>query len=112
MTNETKTTPHTPGPWQPSTFGFNRLEVWAGHDARICIVDNFLDVGVAEANARLISAAPDLLAALEAAVRTIRSWQGAGLAVDVEAGLWDLYQASGEMVTINSAIAKARGQAS
>lgn len=63
---------HTPGPWQMSTTGFNvgmtRLsQDWVIHnkDDIICSFPvNFTDP-TAEANARLIAAAPEMLAALK-----------------------------------------------
>jgi hypothetical protein len=51
---------HTPGPWDfdgPE----HSIIVWAGPDLRVCFMTSN---GPAEANARLITAAPDLLAAL------------------------------------------------
>jgi hypothetical protein len=63
---------------------------------------------LANANARLIAAAPDLLEALKAATRTIREWHGMGMGA-TEAQAWALYQASPEMQQINAAVAKAEG---
>jgi hypothetical protein len=60
--------------------------------------------------ARLIVAAPDLLAALKRAVEAIRSFHGIGLSGKAEEGMWQLYQASPEMTAINAAIAKAEGR--
>lgn len=53
---------HTPGPWSfegPS----HSIIVWAGEDSRVCFMTSD---GPAEANARLIAAAPALLEALKA----------------------------------------------
>lgn len=48
---------HTPGPWlEPCTYGASRFEV-QGDGRRVAVVDKIDD-------ARLIAAAPDLLAAL------------------------------------------------
>lgn len=59
---------HTPGPWR--TGGANRLMVyangWAVADAKI--FHPHTDADQAEANAALIAAAPDLLAACKAAL--------------------------------------------
>lgn len=56
-------TSHTPGPWEA-----DRVAVWARERRHlICFVETFRgdeDNAEAEANARLIAAAPDLLAAL------------------------------------------------
>lgn len=62
MTNETK---HTPGPWTISPNGVNVLN--DGGTKRICECD-WYQMGLlpCAANARLIAAAPELLAALEA----------------------------------------------
>ena len=67
MTN-TKQTAHTPGPWN---FGRTSLDVYAPETGKH-IATAHLPLGwlseeraIAEANARLIAAAPDLLAALE-----------------------------------------------
>ena len=62
---------HTPGPWSATHI----LGRWWIEDAdpaafcrrRIAIVDDGAGIYSPEANARLIAAAPDLLAALEAA---------------------------------------------
>lgn len=60
-----------------------------------------------ERAARLITAAPDLLEALQEAVKTIRLWHGFAEAVPTEAESWEYYQASPEMKKINAAIKKA-----
>ena len=57
------TTQHTPGPWRVTT-----AKVMAGNGRAICLIENRkLHEGFQEssANARIIAAAPDLLAALE-----------------------------------------------
>lgn len=64
MTTKTKAT-HTPGPWSVSCSG-NDVENVSG--AGVCAL--YADE-TAEANARLIAAAPDLLAAAEAMLRSI-----------------------------------------
>lgn len=56
---------HTPGPWE--SFGPMRFTVYGGDPkVRIAVIDYCTGADSAEhdANARLISAAPDLLAAL------------------------------------------------
>lgn len=61
----TKTT-HTPGPWRPYIGPGGPLQVIANH-CNICNVDDCETQSFEEgsANARLIAAAPELLAALE-----------------------------------------------
>lgn len=54
-------TTHTPGPWIYEPQGPSCATIWAGDD---CIFDA-IDAAGNEANARLIAAAPDLLATLE-----------------------------------------------
>jgi hypothetical protein len=72
MTTETQAT-HTPGPWTQIDYGDGEpvIEAASGLIA-IAIVNDYSDTAadwspdVTQANARLIAAAPDLLAALEA----------------------------------------------
>lgn len=65
-------TQHTPGPWEPTLGQVPPESVWNQHGfARICRLSDRYDSGplsnsTITANARLIAAAPDLLAALEA----------------------------------------------
>ncbi len=66
----------TPGPWQQHDADYCPLEIWGNLDGpledgairgtEICTV---ADGPEAEANARLIASAPDLLAALEGVLR-------------------------------------------
>jgi hypothetical protein len=110
---------HTPGPWDltPGPHGdpdvddcdFIIYESRAAGDAVAAVVGP-VRTGTTEANARLIAAAPELLDALKAAVRTIRTWHGLGTTGGAEQLLWELYQASPEMKRINAAIAKAEGR--
>lgn len=57
------TTKHTPGPWHLSAA---KDCIWHQDHGRICTPPNHAQVWNWEPNARLIAAAPDLLAALEA----------------------------------------------
>jgi hypothetical protein len=67
--------PHTPGPWAPSYWGDDDYDVYtADTDQLICSLAQRYDEktgrglsGNIEADARLIAAAPDLLAALKQA---------------------------------------------
>lgn len=58
---------HTPGPWRMG-YGYATRDIRSGHRHIIARVDVVTEEG--EANARLIAAAPDLLAALE----TLAEW--------------------------------------
>jgi hypothetical protein len=117
---------HTPGPW---TFETPPPEAYTDHDIHLDpeIAFWIADTRVAgevlasvhktargehEPNARLMAAAPELLAALRSAVDTIRSWQNLGLlsSTDREEA-WALYQQSPEMQVINAALAKAEPEA-
>lgn len=110
---------HTPGPWTVSpdrdAWGFYMLHEVSAHECDECaICDDGIEehcerCGVEhdEANARLIAAAPDLLAALEAAATSIalaaemmraKGIDGAGASLELDASRARL------------AIAKARGQ--
>lgn len=101
---------HTPGPWAfmegdrgrmaaSLVFKENDKDFHIGHV--ICEPRNEEQRATDLANARLIAAAPELLAALQTAAETIRAWHGEDL--------WDNYQHSPEMKEINAAIAKATG---
>ena len=57
------TTKHTPGPWHLSA---SKACIWHQDHGRICTPPNHAQVWNWEPNARLIAAAPELLAALEA----------------------------------------------
>jgi len=93
---------HSTGPWKfedaPGPDGevcFQTIKDLAGHHVASTWGGPHLP------NARVIAAAPEMLAALEKAVETIKAWHG-------DDG-WDLYQHSPEMLAINSAMAKATG---
>ena len=76
MTNGTK---HTEGPWQvrpkqPLSDGFIDYEVWAEKThALICVPTGgaYRELSERESNARLIAAAPELLAACKALVSVL-----------------------------------------
>ena len=58
-------TQHTPGPWYPTAHSSGRYSVVCAHAYDIATIDDRGNgAGVNAANARLIAAAPDLLAAL------------------------------------------------
>lgn len=92
---------HTPGPWTAQCF-----LVTAGHDQITHCGGNLPNnrSHEAEANARLIAAAPDLLAALLSAKETIKVWHN----IRGNDPTWSIYDArSPEMQIINTALAKA-----
>lgn len=111
---------HTPGPWSAIDDGSRSDGLWVSGPSRgepvICdLVGRLYDheaqcgqlTGEDVANAHLIAAAPDLLAALKRTVDTIKAWHC--LHGD-EIG-WDIYlQHAPEMQAINAAIAKAKGR--
>ena len=62
------TTKHTPGPWRESAFDYERGVIVAGEKGvHVAKVEQQGMGHTAAANAALIAAAPDLLAALEGA---------------------------------------------
>jgi hypothetical protein len=65
-------TEHTPGPWTDEPWGTTARVIEAGNGATLAIVHCYLrtdwpNVAQRDANARLIAAAPELLAALQRA---------------------------------------------
>ena len=98
---------HTPGPWEKCDRGDysdfdGHSNVILGDDTRICVVQNSGD-DWADANARLIAAAPDMLAALLSAQESIASFMGVhGYPNDSGAG---------EILReVSAVIAKAKGE--
>lgn len=93
---------HTPGPWDVTHYD-NRVFVEprgrSGMDEYICEVGLPSGDRVYE-DARLIAAAPELLAACEAAYRALRSYQYGNSATDLAKETAD---------DISAAIEKARG---
>jgi hypothetical protein len=63
---------HTPGPWEVyegvnrDAHWHNRACVWSTSAGHLVAYTDFMTTEIAEANARLIAAAPDLLEALRA----------------------------------------------
>ena len=98
------TTQHIPGPWgvvSPNpTIGFQIV----GHHVIVAAVPKLFDEPWAEANARLIAAAPDLLEAL----KRIENWRdhSAEFSIDFGSnGVRDLYRGIAK-----AAITKATGE--
>ena len=90
---------HTPGPWDYSDQTGSRKhcylgQVWDSEGESLAVLDSTTDPAVATANARLIAAAPDLLAACEDAIRLLDEHRMRGLTYD----------------TLDEAIKKAKGQ--
>ena len=87
---------HTPGPWTRNR-AINTVDM--GRYSVICPfgADSKKHVSEIEANMRIISSAPDLLAALEAIIKMIGPYAGQG-------------RMDAEIAAARSAIAKARGE--
>lgn len=114
VSNKSGPSQHTPGPWtvRPNEDGGMTIvpvdkERWPNHWF-VAQVDGQVRVDANTANARLIAAAPDLLAVLKAlslSVGEANALQHAGL--KVPASVWaDLYQVNNAAV---GAIARAEG---
>lgn len=94
---------HTPGPWKATPYddASQPYEVSSETGYFFATIGGGLSDGEAAANARLVAAAPDLLAACERMVAVVREWANEGFVVIAEDDP-DLVQAL-------AAIAKARG---
>jgi hypothetical protein len=71
---EAKAVSHTPGPWrvaEDSYGGFNRIWSADGYDIATCTGDGSIPYEERIANERLIAAAPELLEALEWAMKHV-----------------------------------------
>lgn len=109
---------HTPGPWtaykRPEPVGYAEWEIHYGTDTE-CVAE----VVHEDANALLIAAAPELLAALEAALTVIDDYltyehNGDPWTEDARAmGEMDIddYERDGRLESARAAIAKATGAA-
>lgn len=89
---------HTPGPWRNA--GLVGSGIWIKASKQIAVVYGPRINASAEANARLIAAAPDLLAACEAILAALNSG-------DVAIGRLDPIE--DEEPRLRAAVAKARG---
>ena len=97
---------HSPGPW--SVEYSEATKVKATDDSTLAFLGHLNRRGRRSpeqvgANARLIAAAPDLLAALEAMVAAARRGGDPQVSIDEECDAWQL---------IDHAIAKAKGEGS
>ena len=97
---------HTPGPWRLNAGDSIKVMNPRGLCVAFAACGGMTGVKLdeAEANARLIAAAPDLLAVAE----TLANWI-IELAASGDAGFWDA-EAMPEIVAARTAIAKATGQ--
>ena len=91
------TAKHTPGPWHLGKEGYYFQSVRDQNEHITADVNITRSDGEGGANARLIAAAPDLLAALEAIIKMIGPYAGQG-------------RMDAEIAAARSAIAKARGE--
>ena len=64
---------HTPGPWRVDKHNDKWVGIWGQEKVRIALVD-WTDPDILEANARLMAAAPALLAAAKAEREIIDWW--------------------------------------
>ena len=101
---QTQTQTHTPSPWEVSTYENGDVAVYGENDPSGRDLALVRGSSEAEANARLIAAAPDLLAALEAALPLIiHAWRKSADARDTQAE--ERYSETGK--AMQAAISKA-----
>ena len=127
MTTKNETAQHTPGPWQTRPeWGENGLRVWGADSygvADILIRRSITDVDPSaeeKANATLIAAAPDLLAACEAALdamvqqsdkwATVEEFGSPAWTAEVTAREAQAEQTRHVRESLRAAIAKAKGE--
>ena len=97
-------TQHTPGPWNRNIAPATKYcVIFAGRNEHIASIRHCKEGDEAEANHNLITAAPDLLAALEDSEFLLRK------AAQVSGPIQDSFRRSAE--DARAAIAKARGEA-
>ncbi len=100
---------HTPGPWEEKITGDGLVWVIMPDAHRVSIGDMEETCGICHANARLIAAAPDLLAALE----DIRDLARTGIAPDsfnLDVNEWAQHRLLGISSKSAKAIAKIEGK--
>ena len=97
---------HTPGPWEAREHsdGSHWFVDWEQGGEGYTLVD-----GLSEADARLIAAAPDLLAALRKADALLKNASDTGL-LDLLAGYMHPDEINGACDAVIAAIAKATGE--
>lgn len=101
-------TKHTPGPWHANTpteeqYADGTSIRESKHGDIVAIVDKPRE-GSCIANARLIAAAPDLLAACKVGLEALKDWS------DNE-GWYDKFDTDERVILLRAAIAKAERQA-
>ena len=95
---------HTPGSWKTQPhISLDRLEIRDADGRRIaeCAMDFPMSAKTHDANARLIAAAPELLAALEVAKQFIQN--------GIEYGYINTPEDEGVLAMIKKAVRKAKG---
>jgi len=67
---------HTPGPWKLEHWGDCEIDVYGGEDTLVCTLrgGSTHPDDDSEPDAAIIAAAPDMLAALKAAVSELSGW--------------------------------------
>ena len=114
-------TKHTPGPWTTNPRGEDGAEVYALASVAWCGIasthgasgSQVIRAAEAQANARLIAAAPDLLRGLEAMIGLCHGCRGRGRCfgpVPVGSVGESVYQPCPECSDARAAIAKAKGE--
>lgn len=98
---------HTPGPWHRNIRADGKYPVvFAGRNQHVATVSQQEDGAETEANIDLVSAAPELLAALEGAIGALEF----SLEFHRDLGNSDIAFAADKLDAAVKAIAKARGQ--
>lgn len=97
----------TPGPWTYRTNPNCSLDLFGGGTALICNVR----IANQEANARLISAAPELLEALATLVKRIEFYSSMKDDERPNIEQWEYTEGSSDMAKARAAILKATGAA-
>jgi len=91
-------TQHTPGPWNRNIAPATKYcVIFAGRNEHIASIRHIKEGDEAEANHNLITAAPDLLAAMVPIIKMIGPYLGQG-------------RMDAEIIAARAAIAKARGE--
>ena len=89
---------HTPGPWKANFAISGSVYIFGGDRNFASVFDEWQDEANQEANASLIAAAPDLLAALQAIVKSLVDQDDEGMIEHAQ-----------QMIDARAAIAKATG---
>jgi len=95
---------YTPGPWRAEGWKNVVVNLPTGETIALCPGPKYAPLGVFQANAALIAAAPDLLEALEAAYSVLRNGDSRTLPEPL------MVEHVSTLPVIRAAIAKARGE--